>query len=69
MSRFAHHASTHASRAEFELLQDRYIAVPALLWGLAMLVAIAVTPLQGASADATAQPLTIEDSTNTPYGA
>ena len=55
MSRFAHHASAHAAEAGFELVQDRYVAVPAVLWGLLIGIVVAVTaarPLPVPASDA-----------------
>ena len=69
MSRFAHHASAHAVEAGFELVQTRYVAVPALLWGLAIVVVIAVTAVRPTPAQDAGQALLAEPAATTAYGA
>ena len=69
MSRFAHHAAAHPAAEDFALVQTRYVAVPALLWGLAMVLAIVFTIAQSAPADAAAREAAVDDGSITAYGA
>jgi hypothetical protein len=69
MSLFAHHAATHPAPQDFALVQTRYLAVPALLWGLAMIVAIVFTIAQGAAADAALRGAAVDDGSISAYGA
>lgn len=69
MSRFAHHASRRAAEAEAGFAHACYVAVPALLWAVAMLVAVAATALRGTSVPAPAQAVSGEQSPVTVLGA
>jgi hypothetical protein len=64
MSRFAHHiqpAQAAALAEEFELVQARYVAAPALLWAVAMAAALLVTAVQVVP-ERTARPAPAADS-------
>lgn len=69
MSRFAHHAAAHPAAEDFALVQTRYVAVPALLWGLAMVCAIVFTIAQGAAADAAQRDAAVDDGSISAHGA
>lgn len=69
MSRFAHHASRRAVEIESEFEHARYIAVPALLWAVAVVAAVAAVALQDVPASAPVQAVSPEDVPTVPFGA
>jgi hypothetical protein len=73
MSLFAHYAGparAGVAAQQFELLHSRYVAMPALLWGLAIVVALLVTAAQAVPARMARQgPATAEVCECTVYGA
>jgi len=69
MSRFAHHASSRSADVKSAFAHARYVAVPALLFVLGLVVAFGIAALQGAGAAAPVQDVTTEEVPIAPFGA
>lgn len=69
MNRFAHHASSRSAEVEAEFAHARYIAVPALLFVLGMVVALSIAALQGGTEGAPTQEVTTGQGPIVPFGA
>ena len=68
MNRFVHHASRRAA-ANSEFTHARYIAVPALLFVAAIVLALSIGALEGATTAAFVPQVTIEEGPIVPFGA
>jgi hypothetical protein len=68
MNRFVHHASRRAA-ANSEFMHTRYIAVPALLFVAAIVLALSIGVLEEATAATPVPQVTIEEGPIVPFGA
>ncbi|MBL8326402.1 MAG: hypothetical protein JNJ89_15735 [Rubrivivax sp.] len=73
MSLFAHYAGPRRAGVadqDFELVHARYVAMPALMWGAAMVFALLFTAVQNVPAHVAGQPPAAVGACDcTPYGA
>ena len=69
MNRTSHHTSRRTAEVESEFAHARYIVVPALIWAVAIVLAVAATALQDAPSSAPAQATSTEDVPVVPFGA
>jgi hypothetical protein len=68
MSRFVHHDSRRAAAANAELAHARYIAVPALLYVVALALALSIAAFQGETAAGPVPQVTTEEGPIVPFG-
>lgn len=68
MNRFVHHATRPAAAANSKLEHARYIAVQALLYVVAMTLALSISACQGETAAAPVPQVTTEEGPIIPFG-